>query len=246
MRSIPNHDDDGTPNPAVTTRLVTGLLVTGTAAQPAGLRRVVRPAHRGRHVGTATSNLDTNSGILSRLTRGTAVWQKVDLVRGLPRSEENHTGNGLALDPATEHLFVAYGGNTNKGAPSNNFALLPEYALSAAILSVDLDAIGNTTYDLPTLDDEARPGTADANDPFGGNDGHNQARLVPGGPVQVHAAGFRNPYDLVVTDRRRPVHDRQRGQRRLGRHPGARRPGRHLHERTGRAGRPPRATSCCT
>ena len=33
-------------------------------------------------------------------------------------------------------------------------SFLPEYALSAAILSIDLDAIGNTTYDLPTLDDE--------------------------------------------------------------------------------------------
>ena len=124
---------------------------------------------------------------------------KLDLVRGLPRSEENHAANGMALDPATNTLYIAQGGNTNMGAPSNNFALLPEYALSAAILSVDLDAIGNTTYDLPTLDDETRPGTADANDPFGGNDGKNQAKLVPGGPVQVYAPGFRNPYDVVIT-----------------------------------------------
>ena len=105
-----------------------------------------------------------------------------------------------SLDPATNTLLIAQGGNTNIGAPSNNFALLPEFALSAAILSVDLDAIGNTTYDLPTLDDEARPGTTDANDPFGGNNGKNQARLVPGGPVQVYSPGFRNPYDLVITE----------------------------------------------
>ena len=56
-----------------------------------------------------------------------------DLVRGLPRSEENHASNGLALDPVNNKLYIAQGGNTNMGAPSNNFALLPEYALSAAI-----------------------------------------------------------------------------------------------------------------
>ena len=31
---MPNHNDDGTLNPSVTARLVTGLLVTGTAANP--------------------------------------------------------------------------------------------------------------------------------------------------------------------------------------------------------------------
>jgi hypothetical protein len=198
VRSLPNHNDDGALNPAVTTRLVTGLLVTGTAQNPQ-----IYVVSSDPRIGAGTSgndlNLDTNSGILSRLTRSGGGWQKVDLVRGLPRSEENHTGNGLNLDPATNTLLLAYGGHTNKGAPSHNFALLPEYALSAAILSVDLDAVGNTTYDLPTLDDEDRPGSADANDPFGGNDGKNQARLVPGGPVQVYAPGFRNPYDLVRT-----------------------------------------------
>ena len=137
--------------------------------------------------------------MISSLTWNGSSWQKLDLVRGLPRSEENHAANGMQLDPATNTLYVAQGGNTNKGAPSNNFALLPEFALSAAILSVDLDAIGNTTYDLPTLNDEDRAGTADANDPFGGNDGKNQAKLVPGGPVQVYAPGFRNPYDVVIT-----------------------------------------------
>ncbi len=47
--------------------------------------------------------------------------------------------------------------------------------LSAAILSIDLDMIGETTYDLPTLDDEDRAGVNDFNDPFGGNNGKNQA-----------------------------------------------------------------------
>jgi Malectin domain/Transmembrane protein 131-like N-terminal len=198
VRSMPNRNDNGTLNPAVTTRLVTGLLVAGTAQSPQ-----IYLVSSDPRIGAGTSgddlDLDTNSGILSRLTRVSGTWQKVDLVRGLPRSEENHTGNGLVLDPATNTLLIAYGGNTNKGAPSHNFAFLPEFALSAAIVSVDLGAIGSSTYDLPTLNDEDRPGTTDANDPFGGNDGKNQARLVPGGPVQIYAPGFRNSFDLVRT-----------------------------------------------
>ena len=198
VRALPNRNDDGTLNPSVTGRLVTGLLVTGTAQSP-----IVYAVSSDPRIGAGTDgtdlNLDTNSGVLSRLTKTGGSWQKVDLVRGLPRSEENHSGNGLNLDPATNDLLIAYGGNTNKGAPSHNFAFLPEFALSGAILSVDLDAVGSSTYDLPTLDDEDRAGATDANDPFGGNNGKNQARLVPGGPVQLYAPGFRNPYDLVRT-----------------------------------------------
>jgi hypothetical protein len=198
VRAIDNHDDNGERNTSVTTRQVTGLLVTGSAASPQ-----VYVASSDPRIGAGgfgvDLNLDTNSGVLSRLTKTGGSWQRTDLVRGLPRSEENHAGNGLALDPATGKLLIAYGGNTNKGAPSHNFALLPEVALSGAVLSVDLAAIGGSTYDLPTVDDESRPGHPDAGDPFGGNDGNNQARLVPGGPVQVYAPGFRNPYDLLVS-----------------------------------------------
>ena len=201
IRDIPNHDDDGRPNPKIRKRLVTGLLVTGTASAPVVYVNSSDPRIGGGPSHTETG-LDTNSGVLSRLVRepGGSGWTKLDLVRGLPRSEENHHPNGLALDESTNRLYLSAGGNTNMGAPSNNFAGLPEYALSAAILEIDLGRIGESTYDLPTLDDETRTGARDANDPFGGNDGRNQARLVPGGPVQVYAPGFRNAYDLVLTE----------------------------------------------
>ena len=88
-------------------------------------------------------------------------------------------------------------------------------------LAIDLDAIdalplqgsGNTKYlyDLPTLDDPTRanlngiddPSASgydgiDPDDPFGGNDGLNQAKIVAGGPVQIHSPGYRNAYDLVI------------------------------------------------
>ncbi|MDF2748928.1 MAG: nanM 1 [Gaiellaceae bacterium] len=172
-------------------RLVTGLLVTGTAEAP-----VIYATSSDPRIGSGLSGedlpLDTNSGIVSRLARRDRAWQREDLVRGLPRSEENHATNGLVLDEAGERLYVAQGGMTNMGAPSARFAFTPEYALSAAILELDLARI-DAPYDLPTLD-------GDGGDPFGGEAGRNQAVLDPDGPVSLFATGFRNPYDLVRTE----------------------------------------------
>jgi N-acetylneuraminic acid mutarotase len=192
VKDIPNNDDDGQPNAGVTGRLVTGLHVAGTASNP-----VMYVTSSDPRFGTLSGelDLDTNSGIVSRLTWNGSSWTKVDLVRGLPRSSEIHAPNGLTLKD--NKLYVSIGGHTNHGAPSVNFGLLPEYALSAAILQIDLTSITSPPYDLPTLNDPDRAGDPDANDPFGGNDGKNQAKLVSGGPVQVFAGGFRNAYDLV-------------------------------------------------
>ena len=195
---LPNHNDDGSEQRNVNGRQLTGIEVAGTAEQPVIYAVTTDPRMGGGYT-EKDLPLDTNSGVLSRLTRDGSGWKRTDLVRGLPRSGENHAGNGLVLDRARSRLFLAQGGNTNDGAPSKQFSFHPEYALSGAILSIDLAAIGDRTYDLPTLDDPARPGTADAGDPFGGAGGANQARLVPDGPVTVYAPGFRNPYDIVLT-----------------------------------------------
>ncbi len=221
--NIPNHNDVGVPDP-VEGRLMTGIYVAGTSVNP--VIYTISSDPRGGSGGNA--NVDTNSGILSRLTWTGAAWEKVDLVRGLPRSEELHGGNGMEYDANTNTLYLAYGGNTNAGAPSSNFGYLSEYAYSAAILSFDLDALdalptqldpvnpdvdGDTfddnffKYDLPTLDDEDRDFdgfgsdvdlTAGIQDVFGGNNGKNQAKLELNGPVQVYSPGWRNPYDLVI------------------------------------------------
>ncbi|MCO6047518.1 malectin domain-containing carbohydrate-binding protein [Aeoliella sp. ICT_H6.2] len=202
LQTILNHDDDGTPRPDITTRLVTGILVVGTAENPVIYVGSSDPRIGGGNDGEDT-NLDTNSSIISRLTYNGSSWEKLDLVRGLPRSDEQHAINGMVLDPNDPTiLYVTVGGNTNMGAPSNNFAFLPEYAYSAAILTVDLAAIGETTYDLPTLDDEDQPGV-DVSDPFGGNNGKNQAILEANGPVQIYAAGLRNPFDIVIDEQGR-------------------------------------------
>ena len=151
-------------------------------------------------------NIDTNSGVISRLTQSTpGTWvgvQKQDLVRGLTRAKYEHMLNSLAISQDGSTLFAVQGGHANMGAPSSPNNALTEYALSAAILEIDLEAIGNTTYDISTLDDPTRggPGQLPENDPFGGNHGLNQARIVLGGPVQIYSPGYRNAYDLVIRE----------------------------------------------
>lgn len=194
IRNIPNHDDDGTLNTTQTVRQATGMLVRGTAARPVIYVSSSDPRYGGGPRGSL--NLDTNSGMVSKLTWDGITWSKFDIVVGLPRSEEDHSVNGLAINAAGTVLYLAAGGNTNLGAPSYTFAYLPEYALGGAILSIDLTAIGTTTYDLPTLDPAGHP-----NSPFGGDDGLNQAVITANGPVQLYATGFRNPYDLLISSK---------------------------------------------
>ena len=163
-----------------------------------------------------TDAIDTNSGTVSRLTpewNGDGTLADLDhevMVLGLPRSEENHATNGLELSSDGETLYVSQGGHTNKGAPSNNFGYLPEYALSAAVLEIDLAQIDSETDteslqsvngDYPDLEYRyALPTVQETELPFGGDDGLNQAKIVPGGPVQIYSPGYRNTYDLVLTE----------------------------------------------
>ena len=169
-------------------------------------------------------NLDTNSGTITRLTRSGNSFEAVDIIRGLPRSEENHSNNGLVLSNDGNNLYVTVGGNTNNGAPSTFFSFANEYALSGTVLEIDLQDINSRPvltdngpgqngrqfiYDLPTLDDPNTPNITDGvgedangldeDGPFGGNDGLNQAILPADAPLRIFADGLRNAYDLVIT-----------------------------------------------
>lgn len=219
--SIPNHDDDGSFNPK-DERELTSLVVGGTASNPI-IYAVSSDPWSGGPGGDVDK--DTNSGVITRMTWTGSSWSTIDLVRGLPASEENHASHGLELATinGTNYLILCQGGNTNAGSPSQNFAWTTEYALSAAILAINLDQLdGMSTktdgsrsykYDLPTVDDPSRPNVngiddpnqtgyngIDPGDPWGGNDGLNQAKLVPGGPVQILSPGYRNSYDLAITE----------------------------------------------
>ncbi|MEM9743740.1 MAG: kelch repeat-containing protein, partial [Pseudomonadota bacterium] len=221
VKDIPNHNDDGSLAPGVTSRESTGIAVAGSETNP-----VIYVASSDIRVGgpSGDKDLDTNSGVITRITWNGTQWETVDIVRGLPRSEENHATNGLEFVNVggVDYLIVASGGHTNAGAPSTNFAWHTEYALSAAVLAVNLTQLEalpvlndgrDYIYDLPTVDDPTRPNEngvsdpsdpaydgVDVGDPFGGNDGLNQAKIVIGGPVQIFSPGYRNTYDLVVTE----------------------------------------------
>ncbi len=193
VKNIPNHNDNGSsyssPN-----RLMTGIIVEGTAANP-----VIYATSSDPRINTDLENVDTNSGVVSKLRWNGNGYDHQKLVQGLPRSRENHGPNGLHLDTATNTLYVAHGGNTNMGGPSSAFVNLPEFALSAAILEIDLDAIGTGTCNLQTI----QAGTSNClnnPDPWGGAGGANMAKKLTSGPVQVYAPGFRNPYDIIITE----------------------------------------------
>ncbi|WP_418285061.1 malectin domain-containing carbohydrate-binding protein [Halorubrum sp. DTA46] len=212
IKDIPNHDDFGNHDADRTARQITGITAGGTAAEPVVY---VSSSDDQIDVGDDDDSKDTNSGAVSRLTfdwndDGSLASLDHDvLVLGLPRSEENHAPNGMDLSEDGETLYLAVGGHTNKGAPSNNFGHTPEYALSAAVLSIDLaqieaehqpkslqnedSAYANLDYyySIPTV----QGGTL----PFGGDDGLNQAKIVQGGPVQIYSPGYRNAYDLVLS-----------------------------------------------
>ena len=219
VRDIQNHNDDGSLNNN-NNRQVTGIVVTGTAAQPVLYVSSSDP----RISANGEVNLDTNSGTITRLTRVGNSFQAVDIIRGLPRSEENHANNGLVISPDGNFLYVTVGGNTNNGAPSQFFSYTGEYTLSGTVLEIDLQDLNSRQiltdngpgqngrqyiYDLPTLDDPNVENVTDGvgedangNDesgPFGGNDGLNQAILPADAPLRIFADGLRNAYDLVIT-----------------------------------------------
>ena len=110
VKNIPNHNDDGTSS-SFSERQITGILVVGTAQNP-----IIYASSSDIRIGGGGGSdtfLDTNSGVVSRLTYNGTSWNKVDLIRGLPRSEENHATNGMQYVVATNKLYIAQGGNTN-------------------------------------------------------------------------------------------------------------------------------------
>ncbi len=244
VKNIPNHNDNGDLNPSLKNRQVTGLVIEEGLNGEVILYVSSSDPRIGGGGNATDKSLDTNSGIISRLTlvdpdatAETERWDKVDLVIGLPRSEENHSTNGMDIRTEMVNgephqiMYVTSGGNTNRGAPSNNFAWISEYYYAAAVLKVDLteleqieqqeglqggtDYVDAYVYALPTLDDPTRennaqgqdtaggttgPADAEAADTFGGNNGRNQAKYDPNGPVQVYSPGHRNIYDIVITE----------------------------------------------
>lgn len=221
VKSIQNHNDDGS-EAGQGDRQVTGVVVAGTADEPI----VYVSSSDPRISSNGDVNLDTNSGVVTRASfdSATGAWNIIDLVRGLPRSEENHSVNGMVLSEDGTELLLQVGGNTNNGAPSGFFSYTGEYVLSGSTLALDLAALDNLPtqtdpqagqgstprdykYDLPTLDDPNVENVTDGvgedangmdeDGPWGGNDGLNQAILPADAPLRLYSDGFRNPFDIA-------------------------------------------------
>jgi len=203
VQKMPNHDDQGNFQASVLNRQVTGAVTTLDAHGRVMLYVTSSDPRIGGGTAATDLNLDTNSGVISRLVQktdaagnlvlnaGKPVWEKVDLVRGFARSEENHSLNGLevATNAAGQHvLIVTSGGSTNAGAQSAFFGFTSEYYTSTAIFEVNLDLLaakqasqglkvynpgGNNPqsylHDMPTLDDPTRANGSDGLDLAAGN-----------------------------------------------------------------------------
>ena len=85
INSIPNHNDDGTPH-AVALRQITGLVATGTAGNPV-LYVSSSDYREGGGGGGGDLGLDTNSGIISRLT-----WNGIRLAEAGPGARSAAVG----------------------------------------------------------------------------------------------------------------------------------------------------------
>ena len=140
-------------------RLITGLAVAGTRIGAGAVRRVERPARRRRRKGTVT-DLDTNSGIISRLTRSGSTWTKLDLVRGLPalRGEPRDERARARLRRPTRC--------TSGRAATRTWARRRTTSTTSPSTRTRRRSCGSTstrsatsTYDLPTLTDEDHPGS---------------------------------------------------------------------------------------
>ncbi len=116
-------------------------------------------------------------GAISRLAA--PAYERVDVITGLPASTAEHGTNGITFD-ADGQLYIAQGGTSNNGVPSERFPR-PETPLSAAIL-------------IANVADPGFDGAISYEPPGEASDVVN----LSGGDVRVFAAGFRNVYDLVA------------------------------------------------
>ncbi|HUR34208.1 MAG TPA: kelch repeat-containing protein [Vicinamibacterales bacterium] len=182
-----NGDPDACTAPGGVGRQVTGIAVTPTGV-PNQVALYVSNSAPSR-TATADPSIDTRSGTITRLLLepnlstpapdDLAVTSKQDLVVGLPRSREAHTINGLAPG-ADGWLYLAVGGHTNAGQPSEFFANTPEYYLSAGVVRLNLSALASRPLPIDVTN-VTSPGAA----------------LALAGVFELYATGYRNGYDLA-------------------------------------------------
>ncbi len=114
------------------------------------------------------------------------------LVTGLPVSNQDHAVNGLAFDAAGD-LMILVGGTTNGGVLDCAIGGLPESPLSGSLVKA---AITRSGFNGSLLYHETASGQPNQDQSDG-----DIVDLDSGVDVSVHAAGLRNPFDLVWSTR---------------------------------------------
>ncbi|HEV2706946.1 MAG TPA: PQQ-dependent sugar dehydrogenase [Pyrinomonadaceae bacterium] len=164
----------GPPNPRLLTGMTFGPYFAVDSTDSIGPDLYV--SHSDGHF--YDPSIDPNSGTVTKLLAPN-YQTGVDIVKGLPRSKGDHAPNGLVLGP-DGFLYLAIGGNTNAGLPSDFFLNWPEVPKGAAILKIDYsgavstyatgfrnpyDMVWHTNGQLYVNDNGANAGFGNAPDP---------------------------------------------------------------------------------
>ncbi|MCS7034412.1 MAG: choice-of-anchor D domain-containing protein, partial [Phycisphaerae bacterium] len=132
----------------------------------------------GQYAGLPGLALATNfTGKITKLT-GANLQNAQDVVVGLPRSVKDHQNYQAVFGP-NGRLYVNVSSMSAMGAPDNAWGQQSEVLMAAAILEIDVNAIGSGTIDVRT--DVANP-----YNPFASN-----------APVKIYATGLRSAYDIL-------------------------------------------------
>lgn len=121
---------------------------------------------------------DNFTGKITRLS-GANLETASDTVTGLPRSVKDHQNYQAVFGPDGK-LYVNVSSMSAMGAPDNAWGLKSEVLMSAAILQVDVAAIGTGSVNVRT------EGVTTPYNPFATN-----------APVKIYARGLRSAYDIL-------------------------------------------------
>ena len=119
------------------------------------------------------------TGKITKLT-GANLQNAQDIVVGLPRSVRDHQNYQMAFGPDGK-LYISQSSQSAMGRPDNAWGNKPETLLSAAILQIDVAAIGSGTVNVRT-------------EGLGSN---NYNPYASNAPVKIYATGLRSAYDVL-------------------------------------------------
>ncbi len=140
-------------------------------------------SHSAPYLGPGSEPAPDWTGRIARLV-APDFTEMVDVVVGLPRSANDHATNSLRFreEEGRQVLYFTQGSNSSTGAADPVWFMREEAVLSAAVLRLQLDALGEQALDVSTHGETPY-------DPF-----------APGAPLTLYATGIRNAYDLLWHD----------------------------------------------